>query len=194
MDIKELITENENIIWEGKPNKTLYIWSTVLPQLPFALIWFVMDYFIITSFLGAENASEMLFILIPFFAIHLMPVWIVLWALFKNSVQYKNVLYAITDKRVIIKDGLVGIDFESIDYAEIDKISVNVSIFEKLSNVGTIKLKVDSYTYNLQAIENPYEIFKRVQKISFDVKTDINYPNAKRPENNPGYNTKYDAK
>ena len=30
-----------------------------------------------------------------------------------------------------------------------------------------------------------------LQKPSFDVKTYISYPNAKRQKNNPGYNTDY---
>ena len=30
--------------------------------------------------------------------------------------------------------------------------------------------------------------------MSLDIQTDISYPNAMRPDNNPGYNTKYDPK
>jgi len=41
-------------------------------------------------------------------------------------------------------------------------------------------------------IENVYEVFKQVKKVMVDIKTDYNYPNAKRPPTNPGYNTKYE--
>jgi hypothetical protein len=30
-----------------------------------------------------------------------------------------------------------------------------------------------------------------LKKVSFDVKTDINYPNKLRPNENPGYNVDY---
>ena len=40
-------------------------------------------------------------------------------------------------------------------------------------------------------IEKPHEIYPRLQKIVLDIQTDIEYPNALRPDENPGYNTKY---
>ena len=40
-------------------------------------------------------------------------------------------------------------------------------------------------------IENPQEIYSRLQKIVLDIQTDIEFPNALRPDENPGYNTKY---
>ncbi len=45
--------------------------------------------------------------------------------------------------------------------------------------------------YTLSHIENPYEVFKFFKEISHAVKTDIEYPNQLRPENNPGYQTQY---
>jgi hypothetical protein len=43
-------------------------------------------------------------------------------------------------------------------------------------------------------ISDPYEVFKRVKHMSLDIQTDIAYPNALRPDENPGYNTEYDSK
>ena len=70
--------------------------------------------------------------------------------------------------------------------------------------VGTIRFfsgrtKTDEETMtklydSWEAITDPYEVFKHVKKTSVDIKTDFNYPNALRPEINPGYNTKYDPK
>jgi hypothetical protein len=49
--------------------------------------------------------------------------------------------------------------------------------------------------YNVfRAIENPYEVFKAIKQVSLDIKTDMNYPNDLRPEDNQGYKTKYTPK
>lgn len=40
-------------------------------------------------------------------------------------------------------------------------------------------------------VENPYEIYGKLQNIVLDIQTDIEFPNAYRPDENPGYNTKY---
>jgi hypothetical protein len=42
-----------------------------------------------------------------------------------------------------------------------------------------------------KAIENPYAVFKQLKQVSMDIRTDIQYPNQYRPEDNPGYKTKY---
>jgi len=40
-------------------------------------------------------------------------------------------------------------------------------------------------------LENPYNIAKNLQKLSYDVKTDVQYPNSLRPDENNGYGTVY---
>ena len=38
------------------------------------------------------------------------------------------------------------------------------------------------------------KVYKLVQKTVLDVQTDIEYPNAYRPDSNPGYNTRYESR
>lgn len=194
MKINELISENETMIWEGTPDEVCYIWAGVIPMIPFAFIWIMFDAFFLVTLFSSGINGKMLWFIIPFFLLHLMPVWATIGTYAKNKLEYKNVVYAITNKRVLIRDGIVGIDFKSIDFAEIDNIHVHVNILEKIRNVGTIVCSVDSKNYNLMSVKDPYQVFKQLQKVSFDVKTDIEYPNAKRPGDNPGYQTKYEPK
>jgi hypothetical protein len=115
--------------------------------------------------------------------------------------------YAITDKRVIIQSGLIGRDFEIVDFDQITNAEVNVGIFDKLfsSNSGSILLSSAGTVMQTQngtmqkpfvisSIPNPYDVFKFFKKVSHDVKTDIQYPNQLRPVNNPGYGTTYRGK
>jgi membrane protein YdbS with pleckstrin-like domain len=192
--IQDLISENEKVIWEGTPDKVCYIWSSVILMLPFAVVWLFFDGFFIFMLISTGMIGKLLFFVIPFFALHLFPVWSVIASYIKNKLEYKNVVYAITDKRIIIRDGLIGIDFKSLDYSEINDVNVHVNILERIRKVGTIICQVQNFNYSFIAVQNPYDVFKMLQKISFNVKTDINYPNAERPENNPGYNSVYPPK
>jgi hypothetical protein len=101
----------------------------------------------------------------------------------------------------MMRSGFWGINFNSIDYDKISDIQVTVNPIEKIFGVGTIRFsagKVNTKGYPLTddfiAIENPYDVFKKVKTTSVNIKTDWNYPNKLRPEDNPGYNTKYDPK
>ena len=42
-----------------------------------------------------------------------------------------------------------------------------------------------------KAIEDPYAVFKQLKQVSMDIRTDMNYPNQMRPDENPGYKTTY---
>jgi hypothetical protein len=122
----------------------------------------------------------------------------------KKLFSYGNTSYAFINKRVMMRTGFIGTDFKSIDYDKISDIEVTVRFVERAFNVGTIRFfsgrtQTDegrtTKLYDIwEAISNPYEVFKQVKKTSVDIKTDFNYPNALRPETNPGYNTKYEPK
>lgn len=117
---------------------------------------------------------------------------------------HKHTYYAITDKRIIIQKGLIGRDFEIIDYDQVTNAEVNVGILDKLlgKNSGSILISTaGSFTYTRQGpvnkpytlshVKDPYHVFKFFKDVSHDVKTDINYPNKYRPRTNPGYRTGY---
>ena len=57
--------------------------------------------------------------------------------------------------------------------------------------VGDVYIKAVDSASVLYDIKNPYQITAKLQKITMDIKTDVYYPNALRPDENPGYNTKY---
>ena len=43
----------------------------------------------------------------------------------------------------------------------------------------------------MQYLENAPSVYERVQRTVLDIQTDMEYPNALRPEDNPGYGTDY---
>jgi hypothetical protein len=118
--------------------------------------------------------------------------------------SFSNTQYAYSDKRVMIRTGFFGTDFKAFDYDKISDIEVTVNVIERLYNVGTVRFYSgrtqtnDDGTTKLydtwSAINDPYAVFKQVKQVAVDVKTDHKYPNALRPDTNPGYNTKYDRR
>lgn len=193
--LEDMLQAGEGIYWQGRPDRFLYVFKSAAILVPFALLWLIIDIGALSTLLPtliSGGQGKMLLFIIPFFALHLMPVWICAVKLGKAKLEYKNVLYAYTNRRVLIRSGAVGVDFDSVDFAEIDDLSVNVGLLEKWRDRGSIIIKSQGRSYSLLSIERPYAVFRALQKVSFDVKTDIHYPNAARPTDNPGYNTGYD--
>ena len=40
-------------------------------------------------------------------------------------------------------------------------------------------------------LDDAQDVYRRVQKVILDIQTDMEFPNAYRPGENPGYNTQY---
>jgi len=199
-DLSNPLVEGETLIWSAKPKKSAFIINKVLCMMPIALIWLLLDSSILIPMLSSGEVRQMLFFIIPFFALHLFPVWIWLGNVITSNKRWKNTKYYVTDKRIILQTGFVDMNYQTIYYKDIKNVNLRVGLIDKLLGVGDIYFDLGTYTYNngtrtinhaFLDIENPHEIYPRLQKIVLDIQTDIEYPNALRPGENPGYTTKY---
>jgi len=193
--IDDVLNSDEKLLWRGKPNAKSYILANMLKMLPIAIIWLLFDgAFIVFISIGMSKGQIPLGILgfvIPFFLLHLTPVWIWIANTVKAVNEVKNIEYAITDKRIIIRTGLVGIDFKFINYSEIDSVNIRVGLIDRIFKVGDIYVNASVNSAVLWDVSNPYGIGRALQKVTVDIKSDIFYPNALRPDNNTGYKTDY---
>lgn len=189
--VEDILDKNEKILLRTKPNKWAYILSAALTMLPLALIWLLFDGFAIAMITKTNLPEGAGWFLVVFFAFHLIPVWIWLSNIIRAAVGFKNIEYVFTDKRIIVRSGIVGIDFKNVYYSEIEGVNLRVGILDRLFKVGDIYIQSMKQSTVLNDISNPYFILSRLQKITLDIKADIQYPNDLRPETNHGYNTKY---
>ena len=191
------LAAGETVLWRGKPQKKGFIATRCLTMLPIAAIWLVIDMqFILMSF-SSDGPTLML---IPFFALHLMPVWIWLGSAVTSVRRWKNTMYFATNRRIIIQDGFFAVNETSLYYKDIRNTRVRVGLLDKLFGTGDL-LFDDGFSYrgrrnqipvySFEDLEDAQQVYQRIQKIVLDMQTDMEYPNAFRPENNPGYNTDY---
>ena len=187
--------QDESMLWIGKPAFVPFL-CTGIPFLAIGLAWGAIDYF---GFIR-HMPSGMSGFAIPFFALHLFPFWGSILNMVRLYLVFNNTSYAITNRRLMMRSGFFGIDFKAIDYDKIVDLEVDIGPIENLYGVGTIRAFTGSLgdsrrgaSDRFVAIASPYEVFKQIKKVSVDIKTDWNYPNALRPAENPGYQTKYDS-
>lgn len=202
-DLASPLVEGETLIWSSKPKKNAFIINKVLTMMPFALLWLAFDSAFLIPIIASGQLTQMLFFIVPFFALHLMPVWIWLGNIITAGRKWKNTKYYVTDKRIILQTGFVDMNYQTIYYKDIKNVNLRVGIIDKMLGVGDIYFDLGSYntsngtrtvSHAFLDIENPHEIYPKLQKIVLDIQTDIEYPNALRPDENPGYNTKYNPK
>ena len=127
--IEDFLNEDEQILWRAKPKKSAFIWSKILNMLPFALIWLAFDGAFIGLMVSFDLFSSMpvglIIFLVVFFLFHLTPFWIWLSNVITATAQHKNIEYAFTDKRIIIRTGII-VDIQNIFYMDIQSVNLKV--------------------------------------------------------------------
>lgn len=195
--LREMLMPGETVLWTGKPKKSAFVLNKCLLMAPVALIWLCFDGFFIAMTVSDGFGGGMGFFLIPFFLLHLMPVWIWLGNIFTASRRWQNTEYAVTDKRILIKNGFVGVNYQTIYYTDIANVELRIGLIDRLLGVGDIYLQLPMHSSGKSSgpvildIDEPEEIYRRIQRIVLDIQSDIHYPNDLRPNENPGYQTRY---
>ena len=182
----------ETILWTGRPT----FWPFVLKAIPVLIIggiWGLIDY---AFFFGTGMANDPQFRLFvyPFLALHTFPTWgSVLYAAYL-AISWSRTLYAYSNRRLLLRNGVLAPAYRSMDYDAIRDLSVGVNLGEKLFAVGHVTASDGSDApLAFAALADPYEVFQAIKQVEVDVKTDWEYPNALRPDENPGYRTRYDG-
>jgi len=198
-EIGKILNHNEHILWEGKPLFWPFVLRSVFYSL-FGLIYSAIGIFVTWNALQHGAWFTLFF---PHLWIGLLMV--VGFPLYQVLV-FEKTHYAITNKRVIIQRGVIGRDFKIIDFDKITQADVNVGILDIMfgKRSGTIDIMTANQIIyrrdwilvnprSLCNIPDPYNVFKFFKKVALDIKTDIQYPNKFRPQENPGYRTNYSA-
>ncbi len=201
-ELDKVLDKKEKVLWEGKPSFWPFFLGRSSAVALFSLFWLVItSVFMIFAF---PFIGWYVF-LIPHFWVGFL---LFFGPLLYNGLVHKNIYYAITDKRILLQKGIIGRDFELVDFDQISNAEVNVGVVDKLfggGKTGSILLATPgsmTYTrqgpvqrpYMLSNITNPYDVFKFFKQVAHDVKTDIQFPNKYRPGTNTGYGTQYKPK
>ena len=198
-ELKAAVGSDERILYEGKPNKKCYIFEGIFnPFLPFALLWGFIDIGILGSAIFSDGLGSMGLFIIPFMLFHMIPVWIYLAGVLFIARRYKNTAYVITDRAIYVSGGIFTRSINSKLFADLSYINLHRGIFDQMFNVGDIIATSNQFHSNgnsvaitISSVSNYVDIYNLVKKLQTDIYTDVMYPNAKRPSENPGYNSEY---
>ncbi|MDR1697334.1 MAG: hypothetical protein LBR37_00210 [Erysipelotrichaceae bacterium] len=97
---------SEKILFTCKPNRFHYLWHNFFfGKIPFfiALIWAVIDFGIMFGVPAQTGEYWILGILIPFMAVHGMPIWIWIHGVVTGAKSYRTVGYIVTNERFIAR-------------------------------------------------------------------------------------------
>ena len=182
------LSADERILWSGKPKKSAYVTTKSLTMFPIAIVWLIIDSgFIISSI----TEGELLYFIIPFFILHLTPVWIWLANLVTAWKRWKNTAYYVTNKRIILQTGFFAVNETTLFYKDLHNVQMHIGLLDKIFHTGDICFDAAGFSDNgksavlaFEDLLEPKDVYDRIQNIVMNIQTDIAFPNALRPEEN----------
>lgn len=169
-----VLERDEKIIKAYKPNKTKMILGGII-NVTIPLLFFAL-FTLLVVLLDMKNSTRTEILVATILPAALF-VFCVLTALLINSLLYKNTFYAYTNKRIIVRTGIFGVDYKSLEIVSIGATDVYVSLIDKIihKNTGTIRFgsnssPIASSGYNFMNMVNPYEEYKLIKEHIENVK------------------------
>lgn len=192
-----ILEPQEKIIWQDIVDRKVMSFSLVLSliiTIGISVYFFSQKTINYTSNNVPKNVTGS----IPGSIIFIVGLIISLLVFFSNYVK----VYSITNKRVLIKSGIIGTDFNSIYFTQIRSANVNVGLMDKMFSVGTIGIdtgktemvtsgsgnnqrsSVQTAYDKLLHIKRPYDVYKYFQTTLTGREESLYSGRADR-ENNP---------
>lgn len=164
-EFEPVLASGETVQWTGRPHFVPYLISG-LPVLVFGCLWGAFD----LNFIRHMHGQEMMGFALPFFALHLLPFWGSLLYMGWLLTSFRNVVYAITDQRVILRGGAFAPSFKSYDFKEIDQLTVSSGPFESMAGAGSVQFATGKTTSKgtmifaqIRAVDQSYDVFKQLR-------------------------------
>lgn len=174
--LKLAIMPDERLVWKGKPKKSAHVLNCIFSKMfPFVMIWLCFDAFFIATMAATGDIGEMLGFIVPFFAFHLMPVWIWLFGVIKSVAGAGYNTYALTDKRILIKSD--NVMFNSIYFEDVVNVAVKRSFADRISGVGDIYIEVVNVgRESILDIADYREVYDIIQKKIYELRQSGHVP------------------
>ncbi len=181
---EKVLDKDETILKVFKPNKRKLYWSVFLIYL-FSFAWIAVPAIISVIVDGYDATVKILGSLA--IVVGLAIVYLFVWLLAK--VYYNKLFYAYSNKRIIIRTGIFGVDYKSLDMGMIGAVNVYVSLLDKLLRKDTGSITFGSMAspmvtasgsgsysagYRFANIEMPYETYREVKSVIDEFKANKN--------------------
>ena len=188
-EIKRILDSDETIELSYKPNKLRYIliggFAAFIPALIFCGLFLLFGILTLTGVWSITDENGNPERVAPVFMIIIggLPLLLALLNLTFRCVRYKKLGYYVTNKRLIIQSGLIGIDYRSLDLASVAVMNVRVDFLDKIvhPNTGTISFgsaasplitnsknantsSAGLSVFSFQFINDPYEAYKAIKE------------------------------
>lgn len=163
--LERVLQPDENIYWQGKPEKMAYILCEFKDELPEVILRSIFDLILLPNLFFNSTIQfqpTLQFLLILLWVWHLKPLAEKCLIPWQKSLEWKNTYYIITDKNIYIQFGTNQIYYRAYPSDRVGtKVFYRKNKIDSTLFVGTIGFSVDDYyEERIMSIKDYEDVFK----------------------------------
>ena len=166
-DLRNIFNVGERILWIDKPvRKVFLIQSSITLFLTGFMIVFSLPFLMVLSqaFTIIPYGSK-IFLLIFFIIWFGLALLLGLGPFVRNWIAWENSFYVVTDRRIIVRDGAIGVDYDILNLDLIKQVNVNIGFWDVKYGTGTITVHaIGVKPLTLYAVRNPMKVREIIEK------------------------------
>ncbi len=137
--ISEKLSDNESLLWCGRPSSKSPVSPADIPRVIFGLLWCVITLFIFKGIFSAETKSFAILIgnVLPCLIFLSFGIFLIAGGYWQKSRLQKTAIYAITSKRVIFAKADINGNIKQMESIPIDR-AEDGNLISGRNGVGTI--------------------------------------------------------
>jgi len=157
-DLLKMIEEDERVLWSGRPEfKPFILKSMGVAIVPLLFIVFFSSFFL--YFQIPLVLPALIFMVLWFGILGIM----LLKSILYPPLLWRNLYYVITNKRILVRKGVIGIDYDILSLDYVRRAYIDRGLWDKIYNTGTIVIEAIGVTpVRFYSIPDPLEAHKRL--------------------------------
>lgn len=170
-----ILDKDEQIIKAFKPNKQKMLWWYML-----AALWINVVFVLCVGLpvilgitLDAETPAPTWAVWLAVCIVVAIAIIVFLLSYWFFNLAFKKCVYAYSNKRIIVRHGIFGTDYKSLDMSMIGATGVNVGVLDKILRKNTGSIFMGSMAspvttgamFALAHVKNPYEVYKEIKEV-----------------------------
>ena len=176
----DVIDENEELIAVLKPNARKFWWFTGVWLFMGIIFFNAMIIFPVCASYWSGEITEIWSVWLTVIIMGAVSLFAILLTILLASQAFQKRYYAYSNKRILIRSGVIGVDFSVLEYKLLGAMTVNVNVIDKIlgGKTGTIRFGSASSpimgfgggkasgmnAFTFSHIEKPYQLLREIKK------------------------------
>lgn len=171
-DLRLLLSDDEKVIWFSRAELKPFVFKR-LPSIVFPLMFALISLMMIP-----------LNILTPSLALFIVFWFGVLGSIIFSSTIYplllwKNICYVLTNMRIIVRKGVIGIDYDILNLEQIQQININKGVWDRICGTGSIVIQAIGVSpVRIDSIREPFNVQELIAR-AIKARKNVNSPSSK---------------